>query len=84
MMLSYRQGANVAKLALQSSVHSPRAPKVTPTLPKTCKNGANMTQDDPREPQNGFEMAPRWSQEATSCGEEAKVVTLKLVKAEPR
>ena len=52
----------------------------------TAKNKSRWCRDDPRwaeKPQDGLKMTPRWTQEATSCAEEAKVVTLRLVKADP-
>ena len=70
MVLSCKRSAKFAKLAMPSSVRSPRGPKVAPRRPKTSRDGPEMTQDGPRMPQDGPKMTPRWTQEATSWAEE--------------
>ena len=59
-------------------------PKWPQDGPRTSRDGPEMTQDGPRMPQDGFKMTPRWTQEAKRCAEEAQVVTLKVVAADPR
>ena len=50
MVLSCKRGANFAKLAMPSSVRSPRGPQVAPRQPKTSRDGPKMAS---RRPQNG-------------------------------
>ena len=75
-----------AKEMISSAVVGPLSERARGDA-NTAKNKSRWCPDDPRwaeKPQDGLKMTPRWTQEATSCTEEAKAVTLRLVKADPR
>ena len=60
MALSCRRGANFAKSAMPSQIHSPRGPKVALERLKTAKDEPRWSQDGPRWPEDGLKMEPRW------------------------
>ena len=62
--VSCMRGANFAKSAMPSQIHSPRRPKVAQSGPRTAQDGPRRAEMVPRWPK----MARRWSQDGAKMG----------------